>query len=399
MRNEQTTLRLTERDDEVLDALGSYRFLTGAQLATLWFPSAAAAGARLRALLARELVVRVFMPVRPFDRTATTIWALSAKGARRVREVSEGARPDFLSAKDRRSALFLDHTLRRNDVRICLEVLDRRAPGLHLLRWAQAPEDVRGAAVVPVGRGARERVPIVPDGFFALRHAGRVQAFCVEIDMGTVSPVAMARRYRAYWAWWKRGGMAGRFGEVPLRVLTLTTTPARLERLRRLAVVAPTGGRAGSGLFWFSLLAAADINAPERLIAGPWAVARAGPAKPRLLLDEPSHPPYETKDPPDEPASAADAAATLAHAREPDLPEVPRVPHPPQGPARGDRGVAPVLLVPEADRGRVGVSAGKHPPGAVSPPFAPRRRRRARRPADSPRLPPSMRWAAPSAAP
>lgn len=280
-------IRLTERDDDILHGLGSYRFLTSRQAGALWFASEGAAATRLRALLAHDLVVRVFMPVRPFDRTAATIWALSPRGARRVREAREGARPTCLSANDRRSALFLDHTLRRNDARVCLALLDRGRHGFHLLRWAQAPAEVRGSAVVPTGRGRAARVPIVPDGFFALRCGGRIHAFAVEIDMGTVSVRAMALRYRAYWTWWKRGGMARKYGGAPTRVLTLTTTPARLERLRAAAAAAPTEGRKGTGLFWFALLGAADIAAPERLLAGPWVAARAGPAEPRPLLDEP----------------------------------------------------------------------------------------------------------------
>jgi hypothetical protein len=243
MANTSPSLRLTSRDVDILEALGSYRFLSVPQLAVLYFASRSTAEARLRALHTADLVVRVFMPVRPFDRTATTIYALGPKGSALVGERREGVRPRHLTAKDRRSALFLDHTLRRNDVRICLELLDRDLAGFHLLTWKQAPEEVRGSAVVRSGT-KDERIPVVPDGFFAVRYRGEITAYCLETDMGTVNTERMLARYRAYLEWWRTGGMAARFGRVPTRVLTMTTAPGRRPSGQRgLLVHLPDPGR------------------------------------------------------------------------------------------------------------------------------------------------------------
>lgn len=112
-------------------------------------------------------------------------------------------RMPFLSESSRRSALFLDHTLRRNDVRICLELLHREMPGFQLLFWKQAPEDVRASAEVPVAGRRTARVPIVPDGVFAVRHHGQFHLLFLETDMGTVPVKRMQLRYQAYWRWWK----------------------------------------------------------------------------------------------------------------------------------------------------------------------------------------------------
>lgn len=275
-------LRLRPRDYDVLAALADHRLLSVPQLAVLHFPSRGSATARLRRLHQGGLVARVFMPVRPYDRRAHTIYGLAGRGARTLRERRGGELPRFLSTREQRSGLFLDHTLRRNDVRTCLELLARQDPGFQLLTWRQVPEEVRASAQVRVGR-KQERVPLIPDGYFALRHVGTTEGFVLEIDMGTVLLSRMERRYRGYWTWWKARGHHRRFGKAPLRVLTLTTTTRRLQALKNAAARSPTGG-SGSGLFWFARLDIADLEQPHRLLGPSWEVARPGSGTTNQLL-------------------------------------------------------------------------------------------------------------------
>lgn len=281
-----TALRLTPRDLDVLDDLAGYRFLSVPQVAALHFPSESAASERLRRLHAVGLATRVFMPVRSFDRSVATIYALAARGGALLAPRHDGSRPHHLTEREHRSALFLDHTLRRNDMRICLEVLNRSRRGFQLLSWRQAREEVRASAVVQLGRARAERVTIVPDGYFALLFRGQAMSFCLEVDMGTVAPDRMALRYRAYWTWWKAGGAARKYGPAPIRVLTMTTTTARLSTLRRLASAAPGPGRRSSNLFWFALLDRADIKKPGRLLDGGWCTATSAKPESRPLLDD-----------------------------------------------------------------------------------------------------------------
>lgn len=275
------SLRYTPRDLDVLDAMGEYRFLSIPQLQSLHFTSNGSAESRLRRLYEHGLVVRLYMPARPYDRRVHTIYGLSAKGARLLRERHEGVEPAHLSPKDERSALFLDHTLRRNDMRICLTLLSRQNPDFELVSWKQMPEEVKARTEVPEGRDTA-RVTLVPDAVFVLRLGETRAAFAVEIDMGTVRVTSMAARYRAYWCWWRSGGPAKRFGPIPFRVLTLTTTEAHLTALKRVATEAPTTGRKGSGLFWFTLLSTLDLKHPESGLTSNWKVARIGktPEKP-----------------------------------------------------------------------------------------------------------------------
>ncbi|MBI4438208.1 replication-relaxation family protein [Candidatus Uhrbacteria bacterium] len=277
-------IRLTTRDQVILRDLGDYRFLSIPQLHALHFPSKGSAERRLRELFEAGFATRVFLSARPYDRATSTIYALSLRGARMLRELDPASFPQVLPEHERRSALFLDHTLRRNDLRICLELLARQDPGFQLLGWKQAREDVRAVAQVRRGR-TTERVAIVPDGAFSIRVAGACHAFAVEIDMGTVAPRRMETRYRAYWTWHRARGHLARHGPAPLRVLTLTTTPSRLERLRQAAITAPTEGREGSGLFWFALLDVADLRQPDRLLRRAWRVARRVDERIHALLE------------------------------------------------------------------------------------------------------------------
>lgn len=265
-------LRVTPRDLDVLDALADYRFLSVPQLTSLFFQSAASATSRLKRLVDARLATKVYLPVRPYDPSSQTIYALAAKGSHLLQPRHQGRRPRYLTERERRSGLFLDHTLRRNDLRICLELLARQAV-LQLLTWRQAPEDVGGAETIRVTGRRRERVPFVPDGYFAVLHRGVCTQFVVEIDMGTVRRQRMWLRYRAYWAWWNRLGYYKRFGPMPLRVLTVTTTKARLDALKAEAEKAPERTTRGRKIFWFALLEDVDLARPERLLGPVWSVA------------------------------------------------------------------------------------------------------------------------------
>lgn len=273
-----------ERDRSVLEGLASYRFLSIPQLTTLFFPSRGAAEARLRRLLEHRLVTRVFLPVRPYSPKSCTIYALSRAGAMLLADRHDGVPPPSVSESDRRSGLFLDHTLHRSDVRICAELLQRQGRW-SVESWLQKPTDVRLAVAVETGKRKTTRVPIVPDGCLTVRRPDETANFDIEVDMGTVRLTRMALRYRAFWTAWKNGDLAKRHAPGSYRVLTITTTERRMQALRTAALRAPTHGRQGSGLFWFTTFdEAVDIDAPKRFLDAVWRVARVTDDRPKPLL-------------------------------------------------------------------------------------------------------------------
>lgn len=256
------TLRLTPRDLTTLTLLGDHRFLDARQIGLRAFPSEDAARRRLHELCDARLVHRIFMPVRPYDDRSVHIYALAARGARYLPREAGRAGPTVTAATERRSGLFLDHTLRRNDVRLALETLAELHPMFTLLNWRQRREEVQFRT--RDRKGARQLV--VPDGVAIVRIGSDVEVIAIEVDLATVPVRRMERRYRAYWRDFTDGGPRNRLGQCSYRVLTITTDKARLEALRKASQRAPTRGRRGSRLFWFSLLSSFDPANPEHVL-------------------------------------------------------------------------------------------------------------------------------------
>jgi hypothetical protein len=254
------TFRLTRRDLDVLSGLGRHRFLTARHLALLHYPSQGVAARRLRQMLAKRLVVDVPAGSRRHERA----YALTGVGARALHRARDSPALTTLP-DDRRSSLFVNHTLARGDLYVCLELL-HRAGELQLLSWRHAADELSSTARVRVD-GTLRRVMLVPDAAFVVRARGRDDAFVVEVDMGTVALERMRVRYAAYWRWWRAGGGEALFGSMPLRILTLTAGAGRLERLRRAA--ASTSDHP-TRLFWFASLDEVDVEDPERLLRRVW---------------------------------------------------------------------------------------------------------------------------------
>lgn len=270
------------RDLDVLATLGAFRFASTPQVGALHFAADdAVAAKRLRQLHDDGLVTRVFMPVRPYDRRSHTVWALAGRGARVLGAERPEAERRTVPESERRSGLFLDHTLRRNDLRVCLALLERDAArGIRVAAWKQAPDDVRISA--PSARG-HPALRVVPDAFVVLERGGAAHGFDVEVDMGTVAPKRMAQRYGAYWRS-RRMLALSRVGVTSSRVLTLTTTKSRLDRLRAAASAAvPRGTR--TRLFWFSLLGdSANLASPAGFLAPGWSTSDPKDEAPQSLF-------------------------------------------------------------------------------------------------------------------
>jgi len=279
------TVRLNERDIEVFEALASHRLLSTAQIACLFTPTYDAARRLMRRLRKAELVIRIFQPVGGTKSAKESVWALARKGAAEVARSRECPLPSHLTARDRHSNLFIDHTLARNDFRICFELL-HRSKKLELLRWEQAKDEVKCVGELRGPFGIGERVSLIADGYLVVRYKGKAYHLLLESDMGTTALKRMDAKFKGYWRWWKYKGPKKSFGASNVRVLTVTSSYARLGNLRQLAMHAPDQTRRGSGLFWFTTLGHIDPHVPEDVLEKIWWSAHVGKDEPIHLFNK-----------------------------------------------------------------------------------------------------------------
>lgn len=280
-------IHLTPRDLAILGALSSYRFLSLEHLTTLFFAGkTSAASARLRKLLAHKLILRIRPGVERGE--AKVVYGLAGRGARELTARFPLSRPTYVKPSEVRTGLFVNHTLRRNELRITLLLLSRSMPEyMHLLSWLQERDEVGTEVRLPRARGKALRVPLVPDGYFALKTLHGYQSFVVEIDTGSVRAARMELRYRAYWHWWRTRAHRAHYGGAPLRVLTITSSSRRLARLHGLATSAPGRGRGKTRLFWFAQMDdVLCIRRPEVLLEPRWSVSSQDVDEQQSLLPE-----------------------------------------------------------------------------------------------------------------
>lgn len=180
-RPQRNSVRLTDRDLWLLEALGKMRFLETRQLARLAFGGSRwAANKRLRKLLDSGLV-RAW--VRELARD--NIYSLTRAGIGQLAERSEGEAPWTVP---RGLDGNLDHLLAINDVRISL-ALGLAAGGGELRAW-RSDWELRA----PV------RAKVVPDALFTVQWEDAAQTFALEVDHATRSPrrfLGKILRYRS----------------------------------------------------------------------------------------------------------------------------------------------------------------------------------------------------------
>lgn len=260
---------------DALRGIATYRFLTVAQLAALVDVPVAEVTPLVETLTARGILL-VLEPVHQAPETERSpAYALTRAGARllALRGAARVEVPDR-----RKSLLTLAHDLARNTLGVVLHVLARRGQ-LTLLRFEMARARIADAVQVLV-RGRVVRIPLVADAYVVLGPAEHPTALLVEVDRGTVSAKRMREKFLGYYRWWYEHGPLRRFGLQSLRIATIASTTARMQRLRELARAA-TGGRA-PGLFWFGTESLVSLDAPETLLAPTWTTA--GDEAPRSLL-------------------------------------------------------------------------------------------------------------------
>lgn len=216
----------SDRDLEILRSVTQHRFLTAVQLEALHFDghSSTTAAARVcRRVLARLTDQRV---LKRLERrvggvragSASYIYAVGPVGARLLGHPKRTTEP---------SELFLDHTLAVGDVHVWL----RRAERADVFSVVELQiEQVSWRQFVGVG-GSRE---IVKPDLYVVTAAGDFEdAWFLEVDRGTESPGAIARKCHVYDRYWRTGQEQQRHGAFPM-VVWLCPTERRASRIQRV---------------------------------------------------------------------------------------------------------------------------------------------------------------------
>jgi hypothetical protein len=270
---------LTDRDRQIVEAVYRYRALTREQVERLFFhrktshpePSTLCQH-RLKVLYHAGYLDRGFQARTPVEGLKPLIYFLDRAGADLLAQTWDVERADIDWDKrdNNPSWWFLSHLLATNDARIAI-TLSAARHGWQLLEWRddrtlkrEKPDKVQVEWVDEKKKKHNVRLSLVPDGYLLLESGElnpttnrpkRHHRF-LEMDMGTV-PGESSRdarhswslKSRAYIQYYRSGAYERDYQAKGLRVLTVTTTPKRLENLLRATQTA--GGRE---LFLFSTL-------------------------------------------------------------------------------------------------------------------------------------------------
>lgn len=267
---------LTRRDREIVKAVYTYRFLTTPQIDTLIFlkgqpPRRTQCRRRLQLLYHHGFLDRIFPKVARGEGAKPIIYCLDERGAQLVAEDLQIGRDEVdWRPKDRDvGLLFLEHTLRINDVRIAVTLAaEREAFGLE--QWidekALKSEEMKDYVTISSPGGRRRRVAVIPDGYFLLNLGEKRAHFFIEVDRRTIPSKRWKNKILAYLAYTAEGLYQKRYQTRSLRILTVTTGEKRLRNLKTT-----TEAAGGQGMFWFTTFEQA--NPDSILTASIWQVA------------------------------------------------------------------------------------------------------------------------------
>lgn len=260
-------MRLTDRDIAIMKAVESFELLTTKQIQELFFPSLHQAYHRLSKLYHHRYLLRHFMGVYTDKMNMPMLYSLDQRGAELLRS-EFGIEASSRSGRKQPSALFLDHMIAINDVRIAVTKSVEQRADFMLIEW-QRENDLKASydyVTIRTRQGRAQRVSLIPDGFFALRTPLGKAAFCLELDRGTMTTKRFKNKVLAYQAYYTSGAYQRRFQTTSFRVVTVTTSKKRLENLKQASEDA--GGRQR---FWFTTTSA--LKQRNVLLDAIWAVA------------------------------------------------------------------------------------------------------------------------------
>jgi DNA-binding Lrp family transcriptional regulator len=278
-------MRLEQRDRDIIRLVHRHRFLRSHQIIALLGGSPQQLSRRLKLLYHHGYLERPRAQIQYYERggSKSIAYGLGNKGGALLKqEFGIAVHPDSWDEKNHViGRVYLEHALLVADVMASLELACRKRGDVRLLY-----EDQLGLPVekqpfrwrVKIQNGLK--LGVIPDRAFALEYPdqnGQSQRvlFFLEADRGTMpvkrstlSQTSFYRKLLAYEATWTQNLHHTRFGFHRFRVLTVTTSAARLKSL----VDACSQLKRGHGLFLFAdrTILSGDIFSPV------WQTGRPG---------------------------------------------------------------------------------------------------------------------------
>ena len=264
-------MQLTARDAKVVRLVSQHRFLRSNQIITLAGGSSQQLSRRLQLLFHHGYLDRPRSQLAYFHQggSKSIVYGLGNKGAKLLAGAAE-SRPrfDWTDRNQSVKQLHLQHTLLISDVMVALEEACARNGKVRLVREDDLASGIKLRDPFHWAVNVRSHLlGLRPDKVFALENikTGERAFYFLEADRATM-PVArrslsrssFRRKLLAYEATWKQNIHRSRFGFHRFRVLTVTSSPERVEHL----IEAARELERGHGLFLFtdvhSLLAHPD---------------------------------------------------------------------------------------------------------------------------------------------
>ncbi len=243
-------MRLTERDKKVIEWIYLFRFLTMNQIKLLEFEnvSKTACQRRLTLLYHNKYLLAINKPTHAGFGSSKRAYCLSKRGKDVITFIYDGTDSKTIKWNEKNNQVeiyFLEHTLALNNIRVAFTI-SARSLG-YKLEWIPEWELKALKERVKDPERSGKFLPITPDGYFILKDNDREARFCVEADRSTETNRRWKDKVRGYVEYVRTGQYFKRYNAESLRVLTVTTSPKRLENL-----LTATKEVEGASFFWFT---------------------------------------------------------------------------------------------------------------------------------------------------
>ncbi len=209
---------LQERDRRLLSELARMR-VVDRELAKAvgGFRSTTRANARLLALTQAGYLKRSFVGTIAGGRKA--VYRLSGKGL----AISAGSSGGQASAgKSSYSELFLEHQLQVNQVYITVKHKVILVADWRFHRWISFTRILSKAS------------PLIPDGYFEVKHNSDVRSLFLEVDLGTEALRIWHKKIESYLRLAVSGEFQKLFGQPRFRVIVIASSEKRADTIRNV---------------------------------------------------------------------------------------------------------------------------------------------------------------------